>query len=202
MKTLLKKLALSGAVMFEGFFLSFLFDEGSAYNAFISVAAVAGISFIGHLILIIISLIADAKGKADDIVGNARLNQLVDKISKSECKSIDESKVVVLFKLSFKELMAGEKITDSKGERVKKTSIVKNEVNRCAIELLTDLIFALNTENGQVYKAIKYNDTEKNTYFITDYDELNRCMEMNETVRAKYRRITSDNWKEALDKVK
>lgn len=177
------------------FLLANLAGNGVLRNGLISVASADLLYFVGSLLLFIVSLFGEAKEKAENVCNNVKINQLIKRTNKEKCDIINENDIVKLFVLSAKEIMIGEKVMNVQGVMTRKKADIKNLVNRCAAELGIDIIFGLNRSTGEVYKILKYDFEESKTYFNIGYNELNRCLEMNEASRAKYKKITDENWR-------
>lgn len=128
--------------------------------------------------------------KIGDIIRFFKRKALYSRIKKEKCNKPETNNLKKLFTVSSREIMTGEGIVPGKT----KLSLIKDAPARVAAQNDAEMSFHINTQNGKVYKVLKFRDNENTYYYTSNYKELNHYLIMNESAFKKYKNITEENW--------
>lgn len=132
--------------------------------------------------------------KIKDVKAFISKKRLFHKVEKQKCTEPNADDLKIIFSLTPKEILLGEKIIHNNGKILKKISTIKDAPVRLAAEYNMDLSFAIDKKTGKPYKVIKFRDSNKIYYFLTNFNDLNHYLEMNDAAFQKYKKINNDNW--------
>ncbi len=125
-----------------------------------------------------------------DYIANHRLKK---KLTNNICKSVSKDTLKVIFALSPRDIAIGEKVISPDGKQLKKMSSIKDAALRMAAENRAILSFAIDTANGKPYKILKITDGHGEAIYDTNFSELNKFLEINESAFKKYKKIDEGN---------
>ena len=175
------------------FGMSTVSAESTAYKALVSVGSIILMLFYVAIIALIVFVVA----RITILKNYFERKKLYAQIKKTEV-NVDKQYLKKLFTLNSKEVLVGEKVIDLTGKNLKKISSIKNAHMRLAAENNAELYFAIDERTGTAYRCLIFREDKSESFSEISYDELNRCIQMNEEALRKYKVLDVENWREKV----